>query len=61
MTPAQKNASDPNRVLRGGGWRANVPSWVRAASRGTNVPAVRYFSIGFRCALRGREPLKVTP
>ena len=61
MTPAQKNASDPNRVYRGGSWSFNVPSWVRAASRITFVPAYRNLSIGFRCALRGREPLKVTP
>ena len=61
MTPAQKNASDPNRVLRGGGWRSLGVSWVRAASRDSLVPASRNDDIGFRCALRGREPLKVTP
>ena len=61
MTPAQKNASDPNRVLHGGSWDSYGPSWVRAASRSTFVPAYRNDHIGFRCALRGREPLKATP
>ena len=61
MTPAQKNSSDPNRVYRGGSWSDIGPSWVRAASRYTYVPALRYSFIGFRCALRGREPLKATP
>ena len=61
MTPAQKNASDPPRVYRGGSWYFYEPSWVRAASRDTLEPAIRLSAIGFRCALRGREPLKVTP
>lgn len=58
-TPA-KNGTSP-RVRRGGCWNYNVPAWVRAASRDTFVPASRGSGIGFRCALRGREPLKVTP
>ena len=45
-----------DRVLRGGSWGGNGPSWVRAASRGSYVPANRNFILGFRCALRGREP-----
>lgn len=53
MTPT-KNAP---RVLRGGCWNNNVASWERAASRGTVVPANRFNFIGFRCALRGRQPL----
>ena len=44
------------RVFRGGGWDGHVPSWVRAASRSTYVPASRIDILGFRCALRGREP-----
>ena len=44
------------RVLRGGAWSRHVPSRVRAASRNTNVPAGRNNRLGFRCALRGREP-----
>ena len=56
-----ETVSDPKtdnrlRVLRGGSWSFNVPSWVRAASRLTFVPALRNYVIGFRCALRGREP-----
>jgi len=39
-----------NRVYRGGGWNANGPSWVRAASRFTPVPAFRSYDFGFRCA-----------
>jgi formylglycine-generating enzyme required for sulfatase activity len=52
MTPT-KNAP---RVLRGGGWRSLGVSWVRAASRDSLVPASRNDDIGFRCALRGRQP-----
>ena len=44
------------RVLRGGCWSVSVPSWVRAASRNSIEPAYRDFILGFRCALRGREP-----
>ena len=44
------------RVLHGGGWNHNGPSWVRAASRSAVEPAIRGGSLGFRCALRGREP-----
>ena len=57
-TPA-KNGTSP-RVRRGGGWGDCVPSWVRAASRLTYQPAYRNDIIGFRCVLRGRQPLKVT-
>ena len=49
------------RVLRGGSWDYDVPSWVSAASHDSIEPAFRFDFIGFRCALRGREPLKVTP
>ncbi len=48
------------RVYRGGGWYIGVPSWLRAASRGSNVPAVRDSRIGFRCA-RGGSERKVKP
>ena len=44
------------RAFRGGSWYGDVPSWVRAASRNTFEPAYRYDFLGFRCALRGREP-----
>ncbi len=54
--PTTKPTDTLRRVFRGGCWYNNVPSWVRAASRGSNVPAIRLNNIGFRCALRGREP-----
>ncbi|WP_366506007.1 SUMF1/EgtB/PvdO family nonheme iron enzyme [Tessaracoccus sp.] len=38
------------RVLRGGSWVSNVPSWVRAANRFRNAVSDRFFSLGFRCA-----------
>ena len=44
------------RVYRGGVWYDFGPSWVRAASRSAAPPAYRIYSIGFRCALRGRQP-----
>ena len=53
MTPT-KNGTDSPRVLHGGSWILNDPSWVRAASRSSFVPAYRSDHIGFRCALRGR-------
>jgi formylglycine-generating enzyme required for sulfatase activity len=54
MNPPTKPSD--TRVYRGGSWGNYVPSWVRAASRFTYVPADRINNIGFRCALRGREP-----
>ena len=41
------------RVYRGGSWHSVGPSWVRAASRNTYVPAFRISLIGFRCARVG--------
>ncbi len=38
------------RVLRGGGWLSDLPSWVRAANRNWYVPALRSVYVGFRCA-----------
>lgn len=56
MTRTKKNASPDTtspRVFRGGGWKA---PWVRSASRSAVEPAFRDDYIGFRCALRGRQP-----
>ena len=39
-----------SRVLRGGGWYNDVPSWVRAASRLRYYVSIRNAFIGFRCA-----------
>ena len=45
------------RVQRGSSWDYGlVPSLVRAASRRTRGPSFRSSLIGFRCALRVREP-----
>ncbi len=54
--PTTKPPTTLLRVLRGGGWLSLGPSWVRAASRDSLEPAYRLNFIGFRCALRAREP-----
>jgi len=56
VKPPTKPTDNRLRVNRGGCWFFNEPWWVRAASRVTVVPAGRNDDIGFRCALRGREP-----
>ena len=57
MNPTSDTTSDTRyRVYRGGSWNCNVPAWVRTASRGAFGPANRHDGLGFRCALRGREP-----
>ena len=59
--PYETNPTDTlYRVYRGGCWYDNAPSWVRAASRGANVPAKRFNFLGFRCA-RGGSERKVKP
>jgi len=56
-TPIKPTPDNLPRVVSGGSWNVSlVPSWVRAASRGSDVPAFHDYYIGFRCALRGREP-----
>ena len=54
MKPTTKPTPDTR--YRGGSWFNFGPSWVRAASRYAYVPAYRLDYLGFRCALRGREP-----
>ena len=56
MNPPTKPADNLRRVQRGGSWNSGGPSWVSAASRYPVESAVRSSGIGFRCALRGREP-----
>jgi formylglycine-generating enzyme required for sulfatase activity len=48
-------AADSPRVIRGGGWRSDVPRDVRAAFREGLVGDARFVSAGFRCA-RGQNP-----
>jgi formylglycine-generating enzyme required for sulfatase activity len=56
MTPTKNTPPDTlHRVFRGGSWYFYEPSWVRAASRGTIVPASRYDGIGFRTSLPVRQ------
>ena len=45
------------RVYRGGTWFDSDPAVVSAACRIVSTPSYRNFIIGFRCALRGREPV----
>lgn len=54
MSTPPKNDTTSCRVIRGGSWGSFVPSWVRAASRDTDDPAVRSNDIGFRTTLSGR-------
>jgi formylglycine-generating enzyme required for sulfatase activity len=56
MNPTTKPTDTRLRVYRGGSWYGHAPSWVRAASRDTLGPAYRNINLGFRCALRAREP-----
>jgi uncharacterized protein (TIGR02996 family) len=46
-----KNSNNSSRMLRGGSWNV-YPRYCRAADRGWNVPAYRYFGIGFRVCFR---------
>ena len=61
MTPNKNDTPNSRRVFRGGSCYDAVPAWMCATFRDTGAPANRSISLGFRCALRGREPLKVTP
>lgn len=45
-----KAPPDPRRVLRGGGWCNDYPSWVRAAVRNRIALSDRIINVGFRCA-----------
>ena len=56
MKPTDTTADNLRRVIRGGGWYDNEPSWVRAASRLADVPAYRDDDFGFRTHLPVRQP-----
>lgn len=55
-TPTKQPTDNLPRVYRGGAWRSLDAAGVRAAARFTSAPANRHNDLGFRCALRGREP-----
>ena len=63
VTASKPKPDTLHRVVRGGGWDDSDPSVFRSADRGRNAPAVRDYSLGFRCAQRGaRQPVgKVGP
>jgi len=54
MTPPSITDLTSPRVYRGGSWSDYGPSWLSAASRVTDEPAIRSNDIGFRCSLRWR-------
>ena len=60
MTNPKPPTDDLPRVYRGGAWNITTATNVRAAPRYDYTPTNRSFFIGFRCALRGRQPLKVS-
>ena len=60
MNPPTKPADTRLRVYRGGSWWNETPTYVRSGVSSVDTPTVRLLDFGFRCALRGREPLKVT-
>lgn len=58
MNPTSKPTADNlPRVYRGGSWDDTSATDVRAAYRNVITPMFRYNDIGFRCVLRGREPV----
>ena len=42
--------SGSDRVIRGGGWNIDVPSYLRGTLRGELSPDIRFADLGFRCA-----------
>lgn len=52
MAPVAPNAL-PNRVVRGGSWRMNLPVLFQSCYRLFSNPMLRYDTVGFRCASSG--------
>jgi len=46
-----KSKPNVSRLIRGGGWHANGPSWLRGADRHRGAPSRRDADIGFRPVL----------
>jgi hypothetical protein len=58
MNPTSKPTADNlPRVYRGGSWYYPSATSVRAAYRNDYSPSYRNNNFGFRCALRGRQPV----
>jgi formylglycine-generating enzyme required for sulfatase activity len=54
------NSTDPAGVraaYRSGSWNSTDPAEVRAANRYALAPSFPYYGVGFRCALRVRQPV----
>ena len=60
MNTPKPPTDDLPRVYRGGSWDNSSASSVRAACRYDCTPTLRDSDFGFRCAQRGRQPLKVS-
>jgi formylglycine-generating enzyme required for sulfatase activity/serine/threonine protein kinase len=54
-------ATGTRRVIRGGGWNGNDPSWERPSFRYSKPPTDRNSVIGFRCALTPSEDRAGSP
>jgi formylglycine-generating enzyme required for sulfatase activity len=61
MTSPKQPENDVPSVLRGGGRHNNHPVYVRAANRVRYTSSLRNDYAGFRCTLRGREPVRENP
>lgn len=57
ITDTSSTNDTSSRVIRGASWSFTFPTGVRAAYRSTYAPTNRYGNLGFRCALRVRQPV----
>ena len=57
MTSAKPSINDLPRSIRSSGWNC-ISSGVRAVFHPKIAPSHRDCDLGFRCALRGREPVE---
>jgi len=54
MIPGQEE--EQPKVIRGGSWRENDPSSLRASGRGSGSSRQAYYNVGFRCAQSLEDP-----